>query len=417
MNKIITVKLLPKQYQFVKSKKREVLFTGSYGSGKTVALCYKLLTHAIIPNNLCLLTRKTRASLTNSTLRTLLHGDGNMPPILIPGSYEVNESKSVIRLNGGGTIVFKGCDDDLAIRSMNLGGIAIDEAIELTDIEYEALIGRLRNNASDNRQIFMATNPGSQNHFLYKRFFDNFNNDTMDKVTSTINDNRYLPKDYVESIKRFTGSNFKRYAEGIWCSNQGCVYKEYEISSIIDRDVKEFTKFIIGVDIGYSKDPTAILVIGRSENSLHTFEEFYQTNITPTEITAKISELYDKYKTGNDVDIVIDPSSAGIRLECEAKGLNIIKGNNSINEGISRVKDLLSSKRLTFNRNLTNLEKEFDQYIWQTANSDKPGDAYNHALDALRYAVNHWFDQKNTIITPSIYSPSDDVDRDDDNWK
>ena len=97
---IYNIKLMPKQMEFVNSKKKEVIFSGAYGSSKTYSLCVKLLTHALIPNNLVLLTRRTRTALVNTSLRTLLIGDVNTPPILPIGSYEHNESKSTIKMNG-----------------------------------------------------------------------------------------------------------------------------------------------------------------------------------------------------------------------------------------------------------------------------------------------------------------------------
>jgi phage terminase large subunit len=409
------IKLLPNQYKFLKSKKKETLFTGSYGSGKSVALCYKLLIEALKQNNLVLLTRKTRASLLQSTLRTLLIGDGEMSPILPKGSYEHRETKSEIRIFGGGTIVYTGADDPIKIRSMNLGAVGIDEAIELDEDEYLALIGRLRNTATEKQLLFAATNPSSKEHFLYKRFFEEINDDRL-QITSTIDDNKYLPKEYVQSIKSYTGTAYKRYAQGIWCTNEGAIYKEFNSGHKINKTLDGFDKFIIGVDIGYSNDPTCILVIGLTTDHqfLHVFEEFVKNNITPSEIVNKINEFNIKYI--NNV-IVIDPSAAGIRMDCEKLGMFVEKANNGIEEGIQRVQELLSKNLITFDNSCANIFKEFDLYSYKEG-TDKPIDKFNHSMDALRYGIAYYFDNYRISTKPTIYIPSgEDFETfDDDEW-
>jgi phage terminase large subunit len=105
----------------------------------------------------------------NTTFRTLTIGDGTQPPILPNGSYEFSEYKSILKIYGGGEILIKGCDDIFSIRSLNLSAIGVDEGVEIDEEEYQTLTSRLRLDVDDNRQIFTATNPASQNHYLYKR--------------------------------------------------------------------------------------------------------------------------------------------------------------------------------------------------------------------------------------------------------
>ena len=166
------IKLLPHQRDFVESPAEEVLFSGSYGSGKSLSLCAKivfLLTR--YPKNRGFLCRKTLQSLKASTLRTLLEGDGGQPAIL--PSYMVknwNKQDRVLTLFNDSTLHY-GQIDENQIKSMNLGFVAIDEATEFLEEEFNALVGRLRLGGVPVRQIFAATNPSGPNHWLYRRFF------------------------------------------------------------------------------------------------------------------------------------------------------------------------------------------------------------------------------------------------------
>jgi PBSX family phage terminase large subunit len=408
------VGLFEKQLQFVNSKKREVLFVGAMGAGKSFALCQKLLYHALYPNSLCLLTRKTRESITNSTLRTLFDGEQACPPVLVPGSYEYFESKSLIKINGGGQIAVIGCDNPLKIRSINASAIAIDESVELDEEEYLALNSRLRNSSANFRSIFSCTNPASEQHFLYKRFLAQPRDSQREVITMSLGENFLLPADFVASQWQLTGAQKRRYVYAEWCMNQGCVYKEFDVLKQARPVTGPFEKYILGVDVGYTNDPTCILVGGLYENRLHVVEEYYQQHTAPTKIVAEIEQRYEKY--GN-ATVVIDPSAAGIRLELEAKGLRVEKANNSIDEGISRVKDLLVNDRITFQPGLTNLFHEFDAYSYREG-SDKPVDKFNHAMDALRYLVAYVFDEAQHYIVPHISTTDGEVSAvPDDLWE
>ena len=84
--------LLPKQYDFVRSDAREVLYSGAYAAGKTRALCYRLVSRAQVVGSREGICRKHLVTLRASTLRTLLEPDGSAPAVLPPGTYEWNKS-------------------------------------------------------------------------------------------------------------------------------------------------------------------------------------------------------------------------------------------------------------------------------------------------------------------------------------
>ena len=88
--------LLPKQFDFVKSEAREVLYSGAYAAGKTRALCYRLVSRAQVEGSREGICRKHLVTLKASTLRTLLEPDGTAPPVLPAGSYQHNKSEKVI---------------------------------------------------------------------------------------------------------------------------------------------------------------------------------------------------------------------------------------------------------------------------------------------------------------------------------
>ena len=62
-----------------------------------------------------------------------------------------------------------------------------------------------------------------------------------------------------------------------------------------------------------------------------------------------------------------------------------IKGQGSITYGIS----LLQDYDLVIDPESTDIIKELNNYCWLEKKSQTPVDNFNHALDALRYAVSY----------------------------
>ena len=389
--KDIKVKLLPKQHLFYKSQKREVIYSGSFGSGKSVAICVKLLKHALIPGNLVLLTRKTRQALVSTTLRTLLIGDGKMPPVLPFGTYTHNEAKSMIKIRGGGTILYRGCDDDMAIRSLNLGAVAVDEAVELNEEEWNTLTSRLRSPVDPCPQIFAATNPSSPQHFLYQRW--NKHKEVVDLITSTMDDNKHLPMTYVTDQKaRYTGSDYKRYIMGEWCSAEGMVYPNWDSATMVKIDeCKDVQSWIVGVDSGYSPDPCVMALIAvlpqignERGRRLHVKELFYQTGKL---MSVSMADVAERWRDKSPL-FVIDPSAGAITIELKARGFRAEPANNKLKDGISSMRDCIDSGRFTIEPNIAKLFiEEINQYSYDPGTELPKGGTARHVLDSCRYAI------------------------------
>lgn len=407
---IVKINLLPKQLEFMQSKSKELAYIGGYGAGKSRVLCYKALQHALIPHNLVLLTRRTLSALKDSTLRTLLLPDGELPAVLQQGSYEYNISRNMINIFGGGSILTVGCEDEMRVRSINAGFICVDEACELEEDEYMSLKGRLRSTTDTIRGIALATNPASTHHWIYKRFYENKDEDKH-LITARTTDNIFLPKDYVRDLEKLTGTAYKRYVLGEFCNNEGAVYKEFNsdlhIKEIDINDNQNGESYnLICADIGFN-DNTAILVLNINVhlNRVYVVGETYTNTLTPSDIGSKLVDLKNRY---NARKIIIDPSAKGTILELEKMGLTIIKANNAIDEGIARVKEYISKNKLIVSKKCSNLLRELDLYSYKDG-SDKPEDKNNHACDALRYGIAELFDGRLSFITPTVYIDGKEV--------
>jgi phage terminase large subunit len=123
---------------------------------------------------------------------------------------------------------------------------------------------------------------------------------------------------------------------------------------------------------------------------IHVVDEYYKTK-TPIETVAeKAQDLKEKYGI---VTYWCDPSRPEYLQEFRTYGLDARKGKNEITPGVSAVNRLIEKDlfKMDFNA-CPETQREFEVYHYPEDDQgkvlkDKPVDADNHCLDALRYMV------------------------------
>lgn len=389
-DRLLKIKLLPKQYEFIEeATEKEILYSGAFGAGKSRALCYAIWKRAMIPGNVVGLFRKTNVSLVRTTLRTLLMPDGDLPPVLPIGSYEHHASAQIIKLNGGGEIIYCGLDKPETIASLNLGAAGVDECIEISEDEHAMILGRLRMTTDPNRSLYLVTNPGNPSHYLHKRFFEQ--HDPTRRVIQTRSDeNIYLPADYIAMLNTFTGTRKQRYVEGKWVGFEGLVYGDlWDRGVHVQHREGPWVGLYVGVDEGYT-NPAVLLLIGKdSDGRLHIIDEWYKTKQLPEAVVSAAEAMHA-------LEYIYDPSAAGLAASMKAKALNCIPANNDIFQGIQAVQSRLAvcgdgRPRLSIEPHCENTIREFESYVWDKTKKhgekDLPVKEFDHAMDALRYSV------------------------------
>lgn len=377
-----TLLLLPKQEEFVFATEKEVLYSGAYGSGKTRALCHKVVRQACIPGNPVGLVRKSRVSLVRTTLRTLLEPDAGLPPVLPRGSYDHLKGESRINIHDGGHILYFGADQADSMGSLNLGSCGADECVELGEDEWMTLLGQIRNMADPLRQLFGACNPGARSHHLYKKFYEE-KSDKRRLIHTRSHDNTFLPQDYLDVLDTYTGARKQRYVEGLWVGFDSLVYGD-----VWDRDVhlthrdEGWRDIIVGCDEGYT-NPAAMSKWGiDSDARMHLLDTYYKRKILQ-------SEFVQEAKAMGASAYIVDPSAAGLIAAMREAGLNVIGADNAVMTGIALMQDRLAvagdgRPRMTAEPHCEEWTREIEAYEWD-GDKDKPKKEMDHLMDTGRY--------------------------------
>lgn len=165
---------------------------------------------------------------------------------------------------------------------------------------------------------------------------------------------------------------------------QGVVFNNWQQVDFIDRSRAKF--LALGLDFGFTNDPTALVAMYEMDGELYAEELIYQTGLTNSDIAARMKDL----GIGRSWEIVADSAEPKSIEELRRMGFNIqgvTKGPDSIRNSI----DILQRYRINVTKASTNLISELRTYQWATDRQGRqtgvPIDAQNHSIDALRYVA------------------------------
>ena len=399
------IALLPKQWRFVVSDAEQLLYSGAVGAAKTFGLCSKLRARACVPGARELLVRKIGRDLHDSTLKTLLQGDGGMPPVLMPGEYNHNVQRQEIRIHGGGEILYRGLDDANRIGSINASGIAVEEAAELSARDWGLLATRKRLKVGIPRQIYAVCNPASATHHLARTFGIRGGSGSRTKHAEVImtrtRDNPFLPRDYIPSLERSLSQHeFRRLVEGEWVGYEGLIFTQFDHEvHVVSRD-GPWEQRILSVDDGYTNPFCVIEALVDDDGRAHVSRCRYGPGLLVKSKCDVIERLlYEDAESLPEVaGVEVDPAAAALRAELLNRGIPVRPAKNAVLQGIEMVRSRLEVQedgrpRLTFEP-LPEMEpifEEFGSYRWaKNASGDAkeaPTKEDDHAMDALRYLV------------------------------
>lgn len=405
------IRLLPKQRQFVDHiKSRFKIFSGSRGAGKTYGICVDTYKKARHPRARIGLYRMNFSDLIDTTLVTLLEGDGMMDPVIPPGTYKHNQQKHRIDINGGGTIVYGGFDKGIQSKqeggtgsksSLNLSAANIDEAVEVPESLVQQLDGGVRvPHPNVAMQIGFACNPGHPNHYLARRFGLSLGHVCMEEhfaVRTNFYDNFMLDPRFIRSFpKSLSGVALKRYVWGLWVGSDGVVYPSFSRDAHVMARDYEPRRTVYGIDLG-TNDPFVVLRADiLQDGGIHLASEYYNTGHSASEQVEIAAEIVG----GSNDDVIVDNSRKDVIMDMRRAGINArpcTKGDKSIMRGVGVVDRRLRGRvngipMLTVDPGCTETIAEFETWEYEKGVNglrDKPKDKDNHAQDAIRYLVEH----------------------------
>lgn len=324
------------------------------------------------------------------------------------------------------TISLKGSDNEDSLRGVKLAGVVLDEYAFMKPLVWEKII---RPALSDWRgwALFIST-PNGYNHFYelaeYAQGFevDNRGNwvkkgdgrDNWFYSKATIYDNPHISREEIEEIKEAElskdpdGTTWHQEYLAEFKQMAGLVFKEFDRKKHLvkaDQIPTEGTR-LIGIDFGYTNPLAAVFCLVDYDGNWWVYDLIYQSRMVTSEAIAR---LRDKM-TGHYFTAIVGDSASKQEIENYKSQHFPIRGaskgsgrtGSSIKAGIGLIAQKLRPQetydgslkpKLFIRDDLKPLILEFEKYAYPQdeagtmVNKDLPVDAFNHALDALRYAM------------------------------
>ncbi len=307
----------------------------------------------------------------------------------------------------GSRIMFRGINTSSGNQTAKLKSIhgittfVCDEAEEFTsERDYDTIMLSIRQKGIQNR-IIIIMNPTDNNHFIYKKYIENTHKEVMyDGVpvqisthpnvlhihTTYLDNLPHLSEQFIKEVNDMKENDPDKYAHiviGRWSDvAEGAVFKHV---SMVDELPPQCKQVAIGMDFGYTHDPTAIIMCGIWDGRLYLKEICYQQGMLASDIINILRPYTEQgiftYADSADPRLIDEIALGGVVI------YPVAKPSGSIIAGIEKMKEY----ELFVTSDSFNLQNEFHNYVWAKnkdgAYINLPEDHDNHGIDASRYYV------------------------------
>jgi phage terminase large subunit len=275
--------------------------------------------------------------------------------------------------------------------------IYLNEVSQIAWPTVTTVLTRLAQNVPGlKNRAYFDCNPPSKHHWSYKLFIQGEDPETGEAITNPEHygyirmnpgDNaENLPDGYIEDVlEHLPEDKRRRFLLGEYGDSAGAIFTNWEIIEEIGEDVKHHSRRAAGLDFGFSVDPAALVDVYVNGDDVYVDELIYDKNLTNQQLAERIKRVGLERQTieadSAEPKSIRELNTAGLRVR------GVEKGADSVRAGV----DWLRSKRLHITKRSVDLITELQEYVWSQDRDGnfepKPIDDYNHAIDALRYAV------------------------------
>lgn len=297
--KIRTFRPNPKQYLFLKSKKRHVGFGGARGGGKSWVADIKL----------CLLGRRygrpdefsagIKMCLIRRTLKDLEMNHLAPLKLLLKNLAKYNANDKMFTFNNGATLKLAYCDNDNDadhFQGIEYDVIVIEEATQLQPEWIKKIAASCRGVNNFPHRVYYTCNPGGPGHAYIKRLFvdriyqDDEIPEDYEFIQARVTDNKVLMEhspEYINFLKNLPPTIRSAWLDGSWEIYSGQYFGKDFINAPDHYDDRHWTNVINpipirrhwtiyrGLDWGHSKPFAVGWFAIDEEGTMYHFKELY----------------------------------------------------------------------------------------------------------------------------------------------
>ncbi|MEU0514331.1 phage terminase large subunit [Amycolatopsis sp. NPDC006125] len=402
----------------------EVLLSGPAGTGKSRACLEKLHLMCLLnPGMRGLIVRKTQVSMTNTALVTFR--EHVAAESIAAGHVRwfggSQQEAACYRYTNGSVINVGGMDKPTKIMSSEYDIVYVQEAIELTETDWEAITTRLRNGKVSFQQIIADTNPDTATHWLKKRC----DKGVTRMIESRHEDNPVLVREdgtrtevgeaYISKLDALTGVRRLRLKDGLWVAAEGQIYEDWTPAiHHVDRfDIPDDWTRWWSVDFGFTNPFVLQCWAEDHDGRLYLYREIYRTRRLVEDHAKDILRIVAperKWREPRPRAVICDHDAEDRATLERHLGLGTVAAKKTVSDGIQAVQArlrpagdgkprlfLLRDSLVERDSDLEAVAKplstvdEIPGYVWDVSEGKPPKETpvkeNDHGVDALRYMV------------------------------
>jgi phage terminase large subunit len=275
----------------------------------------------------------------------------------------------------GSTMEFFSADNASKLRGARRDVLYINECNNVTFDAYQELSIRTK------KEIYLDFNPANE-FWVHKELKDEPDSDFL---ILTYKDNEALDQSIVTIIEK----NRDKAATSNYWANWWRVYGLGEIGMLegvifdnwkeIDKLPEDARLIGIGLDFGYTNDPTSAIEVYNWNGKRIVNELVYNTGMLNSDIARILPTAVTIYADSSEPKSIEEIRRFGKTIK------GVTKGKDSIKYGI----DVMQRQEYLVTKQSTNLIKELRAYCWDVdkhgVRLNNPAGGNDHAIDALRY--------------------------------
>ena len=295
----------------------------------------------------------------------------------------MNQTHHEYTMKNGSVFVFFAADQSGKLKGKKNTITWLNEATEMNYMDFQQLVLR----TSD--MMVLDYNPDyEEDHWL----MDVNKRDDCRFFVTTYRDNIFLGKSQIEEIERLQWTNptlWEQYGNGQRCRIQGLVFPYVEKVDSWPANVK---KKFVGVDYGYTNDPTVIVKVGLTKDAMYVEQICYRRGMKNPEIAER---LEDERLRG--LEIITESADPGKVDDIEGymggkkKMTRVNKGGKNSHKVLLSSIGEMQRRKIYVVGESPDVAREYQHYCYELDKSgnptNQPVDAYNHGIDAARYVV------------------------------
>ena len=389
------------------------IFFGGASSGKSVFLAQRDIVDLMKGGRNFLICRQVGRTLRGSVVQEMrkVITDWGLVDL-----FDINKTDGTMTcIANGYQAVFAGLDDVEKLKSLTpakgvFTDARIEEATEVEKSSIKQILKRQRGGDENTpKRLVLSFNPIMQIHWIYKEYFSNigwaddqkeYHGDGISILKTTYRDNKFLTTDDRDGLVNEKDKYYYDvYTEGKWGVLGNVIFTNWQVKDLSDMRA-QFVNHRNGGDFGFGSNPAAVSVSHYDKNhkTIYIFDELYKTGLTNDILALRVRGMIGIYKEDEQTHericigtehIVWDSAEPKSITELQQNGVNAVgarKGKDSVNFGIQ----WLQQQTIIIDTRCINTRNEYQQYHRkedEMGNTlDEPVDAYNHLIDATRYA-------------------------------